>query len=122
MISYEWLKNEKAPKVLVQAVKMLGTKEIIGAKHNPVILDWAKELNLQNTYNADEIPWCGLAVAYACKSAGLEVINKPLWALSWAKWGTEVKEPCLAIFSPLSATAAAMLVFTGVRMIYATMF
>ena len=95
MISYEWLKNEKAPKVLVQAVKMLGTKEIVGAKHNPVILDWAKELNLQNIYNADEIPWCGLAVAYACKSAGLEVINKPLWALSWAKWGTEVKEPML---------------------------
>ena len=42
MISYEWLKNEKAPKVLVQAVKMLGTKEIVGAKHNPVILGWQK--------------------------------------------------------------------------------
>lgn len=92
---YEYLQKEKAPKLLVAAVKMIGVKEIVGAKHNPVILGWAKELNLEKVYNADEIPWCGLAVAYACHSAGLEVVAKPLWALSWAKWGTDVTEPML---------------------------
>jgi len=94
-MNYEWLKNEKAPKVLVEAVKMLGTKEVVGTKHNPVILGWAKELGLQNVYNSDEIPWCGLAIAYACHKAKVGVVDKPLWALSWSKWGTEVTSPML---------------------------
>jgi uncharacterized protein (TIGR02594 family) len=94
-MSYDFLKKETAPRLLVEAVKMLGTKEIVGSKHNPVILGWAKELNLSKVYNSDEIPWCGLAIAYACHEAGLPVIDKPLWALSWAKWGVEVKEPML---------------------------
>lgn len=94
-MNYEWLKNEKAPKVLVEAVKMLGTKEVVGTKHNPVILGWAKELGLQNVYNSDEIPWCGLAIAYACHKAKVQVVDKPLWALSWSKWGTEVTSPML---------------------------
>lgn len=94
-MNYEWLKNEKAPKVLVEAVKMLGTKEVVGAKHNPVILGWAKELGLEKVYNSDEIPWCGLAIAYACHKAKVGVIAKPLWALSWSNWGTEVTSPML---------------------------
>jgi uncharacterized protein (TIGR02594 family) len=27
--------------------------------------------------------------------AGLEVVSKPLWALSWSNWGTNVTEPML---------------------------
>lgn len=94
-MSYDFLKSETSPKLLVEAVKLLGTKEVVGKQHNPVILGWAKELGLQKVYTADEIPWCGLAIAYAAHKAGLEVVDKPLWALSWAKWGTEVKEPML---------------------------
>ena len=94
-MSYDWLKQEKAPKILVQAVKQLGVKEIVGKEHNPVILNWAKELGLSKVYNTDEIPWCGLFVAYCCHTAGLDVVSKPLWALSWANWGTDVKEPML---------------------------
>ena len=62
-MNYDWLKEEKAPRILVQAVKQLGVKEIVGSKHNPVILNWARELSLDRVYNADEIPWCGLFVA-----------------------------------------------------------
>lgn len=94
-MSYSFLQEEKSPKILVAAVKMLGTKEVVGKVHNPVILGWAKELGLSKVYTNDEIPWCGLAVAYAAHKAGLEVVDKPLWALSWAKWGTEAKEPML---------------------------
>lgn len=94
-MSYSYLNNEKAPKVLVEAVKMLGTKEVVGKQHNPVIMEWAKELGLQKVYTADEIPWCGLAVAYACHKAGVEVVDKPLWALNWAKYGNKVTEPML---------------------------
>lgn len=94
-MSYNFLKEEKSPQILVQAVKMLGTKEIVGKEHNPVIMGWAKELGLQKVYTADEIPWCGLAVAYAAHKAGVQVVDKPLWALNWAKFGNKVSEPML---------------------------
>ena len=94
-MSYDFLKSETSPKLLVEAVKLLGTKEIVGKQHNPVILGWAKEVGLSKVYTADEIPWCGLAIAYACHKAGVGVVDKPLWALSWAKWGTKVSEPML---------------------------
>lgn len=94
-MSYDFLKKEKSPQILVQAVKMIGTKEIVGAKHNPVILGWAKEVGLEKVYNADEIPWCGLAMAYAAHKAGVEGVKNPLWALNWAKYGVETLEPML---------------------------
>jgi uncharacterized protein (TIGR02594 family) len=94
-MSYDFLKSETSPKLLVEAVKLLGTKEVVGKQHNPIILGWAKEVGLQKVYTADEIPWCGLAIAYACHKAGVEVVDKPLWALSWANYGTKVSEPML---------------------------
>jgi len=94
-MSYNFLNAEKSPRLLVEAVKLIGIKEVVGKVHNPVIMAWAKDLNLQKIYTADEIPWCGLFIAYACHKAGVDVIDKPLWALSWAKWGTKVTEPML---------------------------
>jgi uncharacterized protein (TIGR02594 family) len=94
-MAYDWLKKEKAPKILVAAVEMIGTKEIVGKKHNPIILGWAEKLGLGNVYKADEIPWCGLAMAYAAHVAGKEVVKSPLWALSWVNYGTRVFEPML---------------------------
>lgn len=94
-MSYSYLSTEKSPKLLVEAVKLLGTKEVVGKTHNPVIMGWAKELGLSKVYTADEIPWCGLAIAYAVHKAGLEVVAKPLWALNWAKFGTKVTTPML---------------------------
>ena len=94
-MNYSYLLKEKSPKILVEAVKRLGVKEIVGAKHNPVILGWAKELGLEKVYTKDEIPWCGLFIAYCAHSAGVQVVDKPLWALSWAKYGKKVAEPML---------------------------
>jgi len=94
-MSYEWLKNETAPKILVQAVKQLGVKEIVGRTHNPVIMGWAEELGLKKVYTEDEIPWCGLFIAHCCHAAGLDVVERPLWALNWAKYGNKVDEPML---------------------------
>ena len=94
-MGYDFLKSETSPKLLVEAVKLLGTKEVVGKVHNPVILGWAKEVGLSKVYTADEIPWCGLAIAYACHQAGVQVVDKPLWALSWANYGTKVSEPML---------------------------
>jgi uncharacterized protein (TIGR02594 family) len=94
-MNYDWLKLETSPRILVQAVKQLGVTEIVGKTHNPTILGWARELKLASVYNADEIPWCGLYIAYCCKMAALEVVDKPLWALNWAKWGYEPTEAML---------------------------
>jgi uncharacterized protein (TIGR02594 family) len=94
-MSYSFLNTEKSPKILVEAVKLMGTKEIVGKVHNPVIMAWAKDLELTKVYTADEIPWCGLFVAYCAHVAGVQVVDKPLWALSWSNYGTKVTEPML---------------------------
>jgi uncharacterized protein (TIGR02594 family) len=94
-MSYDWLKQETAPRVLMQAIKQIGVREFVGGNHNPIIMNWAKEVGLEKIYKSDEIPWCGLFIAYCCKMAGLEVVSKPLWALSWANWGTNVTDPML---------------------------
>ena len=94
-MSYSFLNQEASPKILVEAVKLIGTKEIVGKEHNPVILGWARDLDLGKVYTADEIPWCGLFIAHCAKTAGVEVVDKPLWALSWANYGDRVTEPML---------------------------
>lgn len=94
-MSYEWLKSETAPRILVQAVKQLGVKEFVGKEHNPIILGWAKNLGLERIYTNDEIPWCGLFIAECCRAAGLEVVERPLWALNWNKFGNRVSDPML---------------------------
>lgn len=94
-MSYNWLKEEKSPKILVEAVKHIGVKEIVGKAHNPVILGWAGAVGLKSIYTNDEIPWCGLFIAYCAHAAGLQVVERPLWALNWAKYGNKVNEPML---------------------------
>ena len=86
---YNWIKNETAPKILVEAYKLIGIKELLGKDNNPKILAWADELGLKNVYTADEIPWCGLFMAYVCHLAGKLIVNDPLWAKNWLNYGTE---------------------------------
>ena len=94
-MTYAWLKQEKAPKILAEAVKHIGTKEIVGKKHSKTILSWADALGLTSTYTNDEIPWCGLFVAYCCHAQALDVVKHPLWALNWNKFGNVAEVPML---------------------------
>ena len=84
---YRFLLNENSPRILVEALKLYGTKEIVGRAHSAEILSWAKELGI--AYTEDETPWCGLFAAIIVKRAGFDVVDKPLWARNWAKFGTE---------------------------------
>jgi uncharacterized protein (TIGR02594 family) len=86
---YAWLVNEKSPKVLAEAIKLYGTREIVGKQHSKEILSWAKELDMEKTYTNDEIPWCGLYAAIVVKRAGFEVVKNPLWARNWNNFGTK---------------------------------
>jgi uncharacterized protein (TIGR02594 family) len=89
MANYNWLKTEKSPKIIVEAIKLLGIKEVPGSGDNRTILQWAETLGLEKEYRKDDIPWCGLFIAYVCKQAGLAVVEKPLWARNWANFGTK---------------------------------
>jgi uncharacterized protein (TIGR02594 family) len=91
---YNYLEKELSPKVIVEAIKHDGVAEIVGAKNNPVIMGWAKELGLKEYIN-DEIPWCGLFVAKVVKDAGFVPVDKPLWAANWGKFGTKQTQAML---------------------------
>lgn len=91
---FQWLGLEEGPKHLLKAIELYGTKEIIGPKHNPVIMGWAKELGI-DYYKSDEIPWCGLFMAIVIKRASRLPVKDPLRALSWAEFGVQVSTPML---------------------------
>lgn len=90
---YLWLAYEGAPRHLVKALELYGVTEVTGSKHNPVILEWAKEFNI--TYNSDETPWCGLFMAIVMKRANRDVVEHPLSARNWAKFGVPSLSPML---------------------------
>lgn len=92
---YEWLEKEPGPKMLLEALKLFGTKEITGKENNPVILAWAKEAGLEKFYSNDEVPWCGLFMALIAKRAGKAVPDQPLWALNWQKFGVKANTAML---------------------------
>lgn len=92
---YKYLKKEPAPRVLIEALKLYGTKEIVGQQHNKEILSWAKELGISKIYTEDEIPWCGLFIAYVTKKAGYTPVVNPLWARNWAQFGTKQSKAML---------------------------
>jgi uncharacterized protein (TIGR02594 family) len=86
------------------ALQWLGLKEVPGAEDNPDILKWAKDLggNVAKNYTHDSIPWCGLFMAITQKLGNNTVDNEPLWAKSWADYGTNLREPaygCIMVFS-----------------------
>ncbi len=91
---YQFLANEPAPKMLLEALKWVGTKEKAGDENNPVIMEWAKELGLKD-YTADSIAWCGLFMAKVAKDAGKEVVKNPLWAANWLNFGSPAPSPML---------------------------
>jgi uncharacterized protein (TIGR02594 family) len=92
--NYAWIAAEPGPKMVLEALKLYGTQERQGAGSNPMILEWAKELGLRD-YTADSIPWCGLFVAIVAHRAGKPLAASPLWARSWANWGTKSPKAAL---------------------------
>jgi len=94
--SYSWL-TEVAPQPLMirHAIAEYGVMEGVGAAENPVILGWAAEVGLAGSYSSDVIPWCGLFMAVVARRAGKAIPDKPLWALSWSRFGRAADRPVL---------------------------
>jgi uncharacterized protein (TIGR02594 family) len=96
--AYEWLNQMPVgamPRTIWCALRELGVKEMAGGANSPTIMGWAAEVGLQATYTADKIPWCGLFAAVIVKRAGKPVVDGPLWALNWGKFGVKVDQPGL---------------------------
>lgn len=94
--AYQWLAAESGPRHLLKAVELMGVTETVGAKHNPIIMGWARELGMQNVYTADEIPWCGLFMAIIMQRADRSPVANPLRALAWNNFGNPVQKAELA--------------------------
>jgi uncharacterized protein (TIGR02594 family) len=88
---YEWLQQEGAPAMLVEAIKHYGILELVGKGSNPNITRWAKEVGVQSWYTDDDIPWCGLFVGVVAKRCGYAFpASKLLSARQWLNWGEPV--------------------------------
>ena len=86
--AYRWIDEVRPlPRMVAAARQLYGTIETPGAADNPVILDWAKEAGLSKAYSSDAVPWCGLFMAVVAKRAGKPIVEGPLWARNWTKFG-----------------------------------
>ena len=83
-----------------EARSLLGTKEVPGDANNPIILDWAGDLDIH--YPGDDIPWCGLFVAHCIGATlpGESLPGNPLGARRWEKFGdgTEPRLGAVMVF------------------------
>lgn len=97
---YEWLANVGTlPKTIQEALKLLGVAEVVGKGSNKTIIGWRDELNQAGVkidgYSDDDIPWCGLFAAIVAHRAGKTVVEDPLWARNWAKFGVSTMQASL---------------------------
>lgn len=101
--AYSWLAREGAPRHLVAALGLVGTREIVGPNHNPEILRWARELGAGHIFPSDEVPWCGLALAWVMHQVGRPYPVHFYRAREWSTWGEARHGPALlgdiAVFS-----------------------
>jgi len=100
--NYEWLGTlGTLPRCIQEGLKLHGVAEVVGKGSNATIIGWRDELNQNGVkiagYSDDDIPWCGLFAAIVVFRArgAAEVVEKPLWALNWAKFGTKSPKPAL---------------------------
>jgi uncharacterized protein (TIGR02594 family) len=96
--AYRWIEAVRPqPRMIAEALKLFGVAEIGGSADCPVILGWAKEVGgeVERTYRADSIPWCGLFMAVVARRAGKVAPERPLWALNWARFGAAAPAPML---------------------------
>lgn len=94
------------PLWVIEALYWLGTDEIQGARDNPVILKWAKEVGgaIARDYTHDAIPWCALFQNLILVRAQFKGTGT-LWALDFnsnTKWpNTRLNGPAVGAIVPM---------------------
>lgn len=92
------------PRWLAVARNLVGVREIPGARHNPTIMGWVRQLGsrLGIPVKDDETPWCGTFAAWCMVSAGHEPPPIAVRASAWASWGRRLNGPrlgCVLVFT-----------------------
>ena len=85
-------------KLLDVAKKYLGTKEVKGTKHNPLILRWWTAIRAP--FTDDETAWCAAYVGGVLEESGIRS-TRSASARSYLKWGKPLDKPavgCVVIF------------------------
>lgn len=83
----------KGHSLFLKLASQVGVKEIVGGKHNPIILDYFHKIG-HKWVTTDEMAWCGAVVNWAAMESGCQMSNR-LDAYSWLNIGQEVKNPVL---------------------------
>ncbi len=73
--------------LLGQAAVYTGTKEISGAKHNPVIVEMLRYVGIR--WGGDETPWCAAFVNWVLENAGVDGTGSAM-ARSFMRWGEDI--------------------------------
>lgn len=102
-MKYDWLDSiGTLPRTIQTALELIGTREVVGKGSNRTIIDWRDTLNQAGVkisgYSDDDIPWCGLFVAwvtYKRRDNAAEVVKEPLWARNWASYGMKADKASL---------------------------
>lgn len=75
-----------------KAKKNLGVREIVGPKHNSLILRWWD--SIKATFKDDETPWCAGFVGAMLEESGIKSTRSAM-ARSYQRWGVSLKEPAV---------------------------
>lgn len=97
--NFLYLNAPDMPRMIAEALKIYGTKEISGPVDNQLIMSWATEFGIRDIYSHDEVAWCSLAHAIVAKRAGkpvpftrFELLRAASWSLmktsTEPRWGT----------------------------------
>lgn len=102
--------QSNAPAWIIEALKHLGVKEIVGPKHSPTILGWVK--NLGGWFTDDETPWCGTFIAQCLKETGRGYPKHWYRALAYGEgYGTQLKKPAYGCIGVMARTGGGHVTF-----------
>jgi uncharacterized protein (TIGR02594 family) len=88
------------PTWLAEAEKYIGTREIKGMRHEPLIVGWWKKIK-RGGIKTDEVPWCAAFVGAMLEECGI-VSSRFESARSYLTWGVRLARPmygCIVVFS-----------------------
>jgi uncharacterized protein (TIGR02594 family) len=88
----------REPIWLSVARSFIGLKEVPGAASNPVILQWANDINAPAWYDDDSDPWCAVFVNRILLACQLPMSGRGfdlLRAKSFETWGEALPAPAL---------------------------
>jgi uncharacterized protein (TIGR02594 family) len=83
-----------------EAKKYIGEQEIKGPKHNPLIVQWWKDIK-RGGIKDDETPWCAAFVGAMLEHVGIQSTRFES-AKSYLTWGEKLDKPipgCIVVFT-----------------------